>query len=293
MNGEEKIHASREKKKKKTLVDHKNRSNFYLIPREWFSTEEKLAHSDDSSRDFHGEPTGCSQKETSLNSFVPSKELSNLPFIRKRWLENDSSRLRAQSFDWPFLQIRNGYDPLCRWQPWKKKRILAHLFIPWAFKDRARHFLPLILDRRGEEWKNAFDRRRSYLMYIRWSRKGNHDDTGNPLRFWGRCSIVWYIGYGGRKKNSFPHNFNTVFVVMGEGGIPQTLPVFLLLKEFIFWEWSMIMPRFIFIRNSIFFLRLYSLLRMVDFRNFNEIIFCFYVLKQFSRFSFLWCFSLN
>lgn len=166
----------------------------------------------------------------------------------------------------------------------KKKRILAHLFIPWAFKDRTRHFLPLILDRRGEEWKNAFDRRRSYLMYIRWSRKGNHDDTGNPLRFWGRCSIVWYIGYGGRKKNSFPHNFNTVFVVMGEGGIPQTPPVFLLLKEFIFWEWSMIMPRFIFIRNSIFFLRLYSLLWMIDFRNFNEIIFCFYVLFTFLLF---------
>ena len=81
-----------------------------------FHGEEKKTRSDDSSRDFHGEPTGCSQKETSHNPFVPSKVLSNLSLAK----ENDDSRTTRLVYApsrliAEFLQIRNGYGyPLCR-----------------------------------------------------------------------------------------------------------------------------------------------------------------------------------
>lgn len=115
---ERKKFTRRERKEKRTLLYNKKKSMLlsYSTRTVFHGGGKKKTRSDDSSRDFHGEPTGCSQKETSHNPFVPSKVLSNLSLAK----ENDDSRTTRLVYApsrliAEFLQIRNGYGyPLCR-----------------------------------------------------------------------------------------------------------------------------------------------------------------------------------
>lgn len=86
--------------------------------------------SDDSSRDFHGEPTGCSQKETPHTRSFHSRS-SRIFLSRKKTMTRErlTRLVYAPSLIAEFLQMRNGCDPLCRWQPRKKRRGSSPTFL--------------------------------------------------------------------------------------------------------------------------------------------------------------------
>lgn len=192
---------------------------------------------------------------------------------RKRWLENDwlvSFTRRVwlpSSCRWETAAIlsvddsheKKEEDPRPPFYSLGARGSRTPLFAldPWSARGRVIECF----------WQKAFV---SYVHSMtKWSGKGNHDDTGNPLRFWPRKMLARVIYRLWGKEKKFFDNFNIVFVIMW--GIPQTPPVSLLLKEFIRDDKS---PRFILIRNSIFSLQLYSLLRVVDFGlNFNNFVF--------------------